>query len=194
MVFVANLPALKDRLRTTQCQDSLEALRHVLTVKTRMIQFKNKNTQGQREGTHSQTIIDHVHNWARNFAKKYHAAREVKYRLVGAGAWEDSFRVLLDRDIRVYLDVGPKRLHGPRRGTREDDELAQAGMEEDWEGSVDGLGELNLLPEVQKKRDGTGKTRKEISWIWQTGRHPVEADKADPPDEHKILQSEWAKS
>lgn len=37
------LPEMEHKLRTAQCHDALEGLRHVLCVKTRMVLFKNKN-------------------------------------------------------------------------------------------------------------------------------------------------------
>jgi hypothetical protein len=110
-----------------------------------MIQFKNKNARGQREGTRSWTLIEHVHSHTYNWTEKYCAAREAKYQLLGGGPWEDSLRVLLDSDIRSYSDAPWKRRWEPRRGTREDDELE--GIEEDVVGVL-GEGGIDLLPEV----------------------------------------------
>jgi len=70
-ICVAGLAAYEEKLRTAQCYDALESLRHVLTIKTRMIQFKNKNLHGQRAGTQLRAVIDRVHERARVAADKY---------------------------------------------------------------------------------------------------------------------------
>lgn len=187
---------LEDKLWTAQCQDSLEGLRNVIRLKTRMVQFKNKQVRGQREGTRSRTLIDRVHNRARGFAEKYRAARQAKLQLVGSGIWEQSLRVLLDSDIRSYSET-PAKQHKGRKGTLEDDALEQE--ERTGEGVVAALSQedeepLDLRPQPREKRDGTGQTRKEISWIWRSTRIASadvgpQADK----DDH-LLRSEWAKS
>ncbi|PPQ85803.1 hypothetical protein CVT26_004590 [Gymnopilus dilepis] len=60
-VCVPNLPLIEEKLRAAQCSDSLESLRRILRIKSRMIQFKNKNICGQRDGTRSRAVIDRVH-------------------------------------------------------------------------------------------------------------------------------------
>ena len=196
VVCHGDLPMLEDKLWTAQCQDSLEGLRNVIRLKTRMVQFKNKQVRGQREGTRSRTLIDRVHNRARGFAEKYRAARQAKLQLVGSGIWEQSLRVLLDSDIRSYSET-PAKQHKGRKGTLEDDALEQE--ERTGEGVVAALSQedeepLDLRPQPREKRDGTGQTRKEISWIWRSTRIASadvgpQADK----DDH-LLRSEWAKS
>ena len=41
------LPEIEERVRTAQCFDALDAVRHMLKIKTRMVKFKNKNVHGQ---------------------------------------------------------------------------------------------------------------------------------------------------
>jgi len=82
------LDVVEDKLRSAQCQDALDGIRHILKIKTRMIAFKNRNIRGQREGTRSRAVIDRVHERARNMAQKYRAARAAKMELVGPGPWE----------------------------------------------------------------------------------------------------------
>lgn len=49
---------------------------------------------------------------------------------------------------------------------------------------------IDLLPQVRERRDGTGETRRMLSWIWTTSSF-----KPSPIDEtDDILRSEWAKS
>lgn len=73
-VCIADLPDIEEQLRTAQCYDALENVRHILKVKSRMVHFKNKNIRGQREGTRSRTVIDCMHNRAKAAAVKYRAA------------------------------------------------------------------------------------------------------------------------
>ncbi|PPR01605.1 hypothetical protein CVT26_013324 [Gymnopilus dilepis] len=180
-VCIEGLPGIEERLRTGQCKDSLEGLRQILRLKSRMVQFKNKNIRGQRDGTRSRAVIDRVHERARAAAAKYRAARQSLYNLRGKGDWEATFQVLDDRDIRSYQD--PDRLR-PRQGRQ--------GIWEDDEVPVDPgppSSELTLFNETRTKRDGTGETRRTISWIWMNVRVK---DTKDEDDE--ILRAEWAKS
>ncbi|PPQ81774.1 hypothetical protein CVT26_010082 [Gymnopilus dilepis] len=175
-----NLTDIEVRLRTGQCKDSLEAVRQVLRLKARMVQFKNKNIRGQRDGTRSRAVINRVHERARAAASKYRAARQALYNLQGPGAWEATFRPLEDCDIRGYQD--PNRLlpRKGRQGVWEDDEsppeVEQAPSE------------FTLFNETRTKRDGTGETRRTISWIWMNSRGPQADDEKD-----EVLRAEWAK-
>ena len=55
------LAQIEARLCSGQCRDALESVRQVLRLKSRMVEFKNKQVRGQREGLHSRTIINRVH-------------------------------------------------------------------------------------------------------------------------------------
>ncbi|KAF9471153.1 hypothetical protein BDN70DRAFT_783782, partial [Pholiota conissans] len=185
-VCIADLPNVEEQLRTAQCRDALDAIRHILRVKSRMVLFKNKNVRGQREGTRSRTIIDRVHERAKAAAAKYRAARRAKMALCGSGDWEEELRPLADGDIRAYQDPNRLRPRTGRRGTLEDDQLA-AVPEADI---MDEHDDINLLRQPRERRDGTGETRRTLSWIWMTSSRS--RDPADETDE--ILRSEWAKS
>ncbi|KAF8057953.1 hypothetical protein FPV67DRAFT_1676638 [Lyophyllum atratum] len=210
-VCSAGLPAMEAKLRVAQCYDALEGIRHVLRLKTRMVQFRNANIRGQRGSTRSRTMIDRVHERARAFAQKYRTAREQNLLLSGAGEWEEMLRPLEDGDIRAYTDPNRLRVGPGRPGTLEDDAptLPQnqegveasdggAGQEDvDMEEEGDSDGELeasnpghgvSLLPEARTRRDGTGATRRELSWIWRM------ASTASNLDDDTLLCSEWAKS
>ncbi|PPQ76700.1 hypothetical protein CVT26_004470 [Gymnopilus dilepis] len=176
------LPEIEDRLRSGQCHDALENVRQVLRLKARMIQFKNKNVRGQREGTRSRAVIDRVHERAKAAASRYRAGRAALLSLRGPGDWTQTLRTLEDRDIRGYQD--PERLQ-PRKG--------RVGI---WEDSIAPTAsgeaeepELSLFNEVRERRDGTGETRRTLSWIWLNARKPHADDEED-----EILRSEWAKS
>ncbi|KDR65407.1 hypothetical protein GALMADRAFT_148720 [Galerina marginata CBS 339.88] len=177
--------AIEERLRDAQCSDSLEKIQRILKVKSRMIYFKNKNLRGQRDGTRSRTVIDRVHEKARHAADRYRSARRGKLALTGPGKWEETFRVLEDGDIRGYQDPNRLRPRVGRRGVLEDEQLAQA-QPEPPESNGEGF---ELFNEQRSRRDGTGETRRTLSWIWQT----VPISDADD-DQDEILRVEWAKS
>ena len=179
------LEEMEDKLQTAQCEDALESIRHILKIKTRMIAFKNRNIHGQRQGTWSRAVIDRVHERARIAAGKYRAARIAKLRLVGTGEWEKALRVLNDADITGYQDANRLRPRQPRRGVLEDvtlEETARMEMEEEGPDTL-------LFPDIRTCRDGTGETRRVLSWIWST---KSVGDGEEGEDD--ILRVEWSKS
>lgn len=171
-------------MRYAQMVDSLNAVRKILKIKARMIQFKNKNLRGQRDGTRSRSVIDRVHERARASAAKYRAAREAYFTLAGEGEWEKRMRVLEDGDIRGYQDANQRRERVGRKGTLEDDQVVVVEVPRQEEGSG-----ISLLNEPRSRRDGTGETRRTLSWIWTVGYTTSAEDESDD-----ILQVEWAKS
>ncbi|KAF8956039.1 hypothetical protein BDZ97DRAFT_1764137 [Flammula alnicola] len=130
------------------CRDSLQKVRRVLKVKSRMIHFKNKNIRGQRDGTRSRAVINRIHMKARNAANRYRAARQAKLALAGPGKWEETLRILEDKDIQAYQDLNPgKSKHG--HGTNKEQEF-------------------ELFNEARRRCNGTGETHRTLSWIWLT--------------------------
>ena len=192
------LAEIEDRIRTAQCHDALDVIRHTLKIKSRMVMFKNKNARGQREGLRSRAVIDRVHERARAHATKYRAAREAKYTLCGGGPWEEVLRVLSDGDVRGYQDKDRLRVRTGRLGTLDDDQVEGAAARRGGEGSTAGAVQdismegdgISLWDQERTKRDGTGETRRTLSWIWTTkSRNASDDDETDD-----ILRSEWAKS
>ncbi|PPQ86897.1 hypothetical protein CVT25_012538 [Psilocybe cyanescens] len=170
-ISTVGLNDIEIRLCHAQMVDSLNSVCQILKVKTRMIQFKNKNIRGQRDSTRSTSVIDRVHERTRLSSAKYRAARVAYLALVGPGDWEATFKKLEDRDIR---GVG-------RHGTLEDGQ----GLEDSvWE-----EGEFMLFNEVRTRRDGTGETRRTLSWIWT-----MPAGQGSEDDQDDILRVEWVKS
>jgi hypothetical protein len=186
------LPEIEERVRTAQCFDALDAVRHVLQIKTRMVEFKNKNARGQREGMRSRTIIDRVHERARRAAEKYRVARTAKFQLSGPGDWENSLQILNDKDVRGYQDPDRMKLRTGHLGTLDDDQVdAQGSATSDTTLEPTPItSEFSLFNEVRHKRDGTGETRRTLSWIW-TAKPPNITDDDENDD---ILRTEWAKS
>ena len=191
-ICVQGLSTAEDKLHTAQCHDSLDSIRHILTIKTRMVQFKNKNIRGQREGTRSRAVIDRVHGRARAAADKYRAARKAKLELAGHGDWELVLQELKDEDIRSYQDPTRLQPRQPRRGILDDEQLASLeerlarGNSNDSNNVQDQLN-FTLFNEQRSRRDGTGETRRKISWIWLNQQLGVGAG-------DDLLRSEWAKS
>ncbi|KAF9472822.1 hypothetical protein BDN70DRAFT_818093, partial [Pholiota conissans] len=183
-IFVAGLAAIEERMRDAQLPDSLENIKKILKIKSRLIAFKNKNIRGQRGGTRSREVIDRVHDRARYSAEKYRDARLAKYALAGPGEWEKAFRVLEDSDIRGYQDPNRLRQRVGRRGVLEDDQLDKL-----QDPTTKVAEEFTLFNEIRKRRDGTGETHRTLSWIWLT---TLSANSEDEKDD--ILRSEWARS
>ena len=124
-----------------------------------MVEFKNKQVRGQREGLHLRTIINRVHERAWALAAKYHAARKAIYDLEGAGEWEEAFKVLEDSDIWGYQDLNRLRPRKGRQGVWED------GQEPEGVPSTENDEGIMLYKEVRSKQDEMGETRCTLSWI-----------------------------
>lgn len=194
---VEGLPEMESKLRTAQCSSSLDGLRHVLRLKTRMVYFKNKNVRGQKEGTRSRAVIDRVHNRAIRLVQKYRVARRAKMELDGPGEWEQVYQELRNDDVRSYAS-GKKRKQPDRRGIWEDGCEPPAPtppglMESDDEDSDVEMEEVGRQTDQQlrkARKKGTGETRKELSWIWMVA--PMDVESSEGANE--ILRSEWTKS
>ncbi|PPR05635.1 hypothetical protein CVT24_002863 [Panaeolus cyanescens] len=183
-----SLSNIEERLRESQCTDSLDMIRHTLKMKSRLIKFKNDNIRGQREGTRSRAIIDRVHEKARAAAAKYRKAREAKLALAGPGNWEKKFQPLLDGDIRGYQDANLLKRGTGRKGIIEDERME---VEEAIPEPPVQTEDFSLLPEERSKRDGTGETRRLMSWIWLQSAKPTDDGKGEGDE---ILMVEWCKS
>jgi hypothetical protein len=189
------LAEIEERIRTAQCFDALEAVRHVLKIKARIVEFKNKNVRGQRDGTRSSSVIDRVHERARQSAEKYRVARAAKLALSGTGDWENALRILFDGDVRGYQDPERLRIRTGRAGTLEDGQVAAEGHDSTSNvtpATTTMTSEFSLFNEVRAKRDGTGETRRTLSWIWTTKPPDLSSEAGDENDD--ILRTEWAKS
>ncbi|KJA13561.1 hypothetical protein HYPSUDRAFT_151472 [Hypholoma sublateritium FD-334 SS-4] len=180
------LSEMEAKFRTAQCDSSLEGLRQSLRVKTRMVYFKNKNVRGQREGTRSRAIIDRVHKRAIRFVQKYRAARKAKFNLEGPGDWERMYRKLRNEDVRGFASGKKKTL--PNR--RAMDIFDEGTDSEESDPDLNDGTEAGPVRTKKKRKNGTGETRKELSWIWQTIR--ISNDEESQDDD--ILRAEWSRS
>ncbi|KAF9471428.1 hypothetical protein BDN70DRAFT_820006, partial [Pholiota conissans] len=180
---VDGLPETEARLRTAQCFDALDSLRRTLRLKTRMVQFKNRNIRGQKQSTRSRALIDRVHQRALASVSKYRAAREALFAISGPGSWEDALLPLLNADVRSYADPERQRDKTGRKGIWED------GMEPASSEVGEDAGEIPSISN-RSRRDGTGRTRQTASWIWRTGQINIGSGEGDDD----VLRSEWARS
>jgi len=185
IVCIQDLPTIEEKLRTAQCHEALDSIRNILKIKSRLVKFKHNNVRGQREGTRSRAIIDRVHERARAAAAKYRTARATKLLLSGSGEWEQELQVLEDADIRAYQDPNKLVKKKGRPGTVEDGQISSNVPARHVEEAAE---EFNLFPDERTRRDGTGETRRTLSWIWLTGTAHGNQD----GDE--VLQIEWCKS
>jgi len=163
----------------------LDSIRRILTIKTHMVQFKNKNLCGQREGTRSRAVIDRVHGRACAAADKYCTARKAKLSLAGPGNWEAALQVLNDSDIHLYQDPNHLQPCQRRGGILEDDQLMS--LQEQQTQDENDQSDFVLFNQERSRRDGTGETRRTISWIWLNRSLGVDAS-------DDVLRSGWAKS
>ncbi|KAF9470371.1 hypothetical protein BDN70DRAFT_780429, partial [Pholiota conissans] len=184
---VEGLLDMEAKLHRAQCLDSLAVLCRTLRLKTRMVQFKNRNVRGQRQGTRSRALIDRVHQRALGSVEQYRAAREALLAISGPGEWENALKPLLNADIRSYVDPEGRRKDGPGRREIWEDGHAPSNLDE---ANVD-LEDIGTFPEERGRREGTGRTKQTMSWIWRVGTVGVGEDGEGDDD---ILRSEWARS
>lgn len=193
MVCCEDVDQIEERLRRARAYDALDSVRHTLRVKTKMVQFKNKNVRGQRLSGKSREVIDRVHDRVKMFVEKYRRSRAGLLLLVGPGEWEKELQIMQQSDVRSYVDVQRMKRGPGRRGTTEE-EPGMEGIVVEEEGRVDDREDCDwqLEGEVRTRRDGTGETRKEQSWIWLT--RAINLRDGTDENENEILRAEWCRS
>lgn len=125
MVCCDQVDLIEERLRKARAYDALDSVHHTLRVKTKMVQFKNKNIRGQWSSGRSREIIDRVHDRVKSFVERYRRSRAALLCLVGPGEWEQELRVMEQEDVRSYVDPETKIAGPGRHGTNEE----EPGME-----------------------------------------------------------------
>jgi hypothetical protein len=190
-VCAPQLPLVESRLRAALCHDTLDEIRYAMRVKSRMIQFKNQNISGQREGIRSRVVIDKVHERVVAAVSKYRMNHRAKRLLDGPGDWEQVLRELRDEDVRSYVDAQRVKAGPGRLGTNEDTLHGDAVVRGRDSSHQAGAG-VRLGPEEEEPQQVTNQTRKELSWIWTTSKSLNIDDDTDADD--RVLKSEWCKS
>ncbi|KAJ3500318.1 hypothetical protein NLJ89_g9854 [Agrocybe chaxingu] len=98
--------------------------------------------------------------------------------LARSGSWEEELRVLANEDICGYQDPDHICKCVGRRGVLEDGQL---DSQADDTLPTTETHDFTLFTEERECRDGTGETRRTLSWIWWTPTH------VDSPDNAKVL-------
>ncbi|GJF00837.1 hypothetical protein PsYK624_171390 [Phanerochaete sordida] len=96
---VAGLADMESRLRDGQLSDSLNKLRVHLHICSCLVRFKDRHVRHQRPNTRACIKIKQNEIKIVTLKKKYRAAWRAKLALVGHGAWERSWKELLDSDV-----------------------------------------------------------------------------------------------
>ncbi|KAI0654576.1 hypothetical protein C8Q70DRAFT_876809, partial [Cubamyces menziesii] len=94
------------RLRMAQMSDALEDIRHLRRILTGISEYMRFNVdgEGQRVTTRFRDLYSRFHAKVKRAAERYRAARAAVTVLDPSGSWTDTFKPLLDSDIR-----GPRR-------------------------------------------------------------------------------------
>jgi hypothetical protein len=105
---------------------------------------------------------------------------------VGPGDWEKDLKTLADADIRGYQDPNQLRKRVGQQGVWEDGATITPSGDDVASESTD----FTLFNEDRTKHDGTGETRRTLSWIWTFAGTGGNSDDGN----NDILRVEWAKS
>ncbi|KAF7343557.1 CxC2 domain-containing protein [Mycena sanguinolenta] len=170
---VPGLAAAEARLRDAQCSESLDQIRHGLTVKKRLQTYKSLNSRRQHQNTRARSLVDNQQRKIDLAAGTYRCARAVRLALVdivGPSGWQK----LEKADLRLP----------------EDEEEAKRRKQRAMKGKRKKAAELNENGEVQGV-PGMGEKSRLISWIWITvGR----GDGVLQKEIHAAVKVEWCKA
>ncbi|KAF8196616.1 hypothetical protein K438DRAFT_1585485 [Mycena galopus ATCC 62051] len=147
---VAELAAAEARLRDVQCSESLDLIRHGLTVKRRLQTYKNINSRRQHANTRSRGILDSHQPKVDVAAATYRHARAARIALAhvaGPSHWQQ----LEKADLRLLEEDEEEKRRKQRAMKGKRKEAAQ----------VNENGEVRGIP-------GLGENTRLISWIWMS--------------------------
>ncbi|EKM48959.1 uncharacterized protein PHACADRAFT_33683 [Phanerochaete carnosa HHB-10118-sp] len=105
---VAGLAPIEDCLREGQMRSALDSLHVQLHVRSRLIAFKARNSQGQRENLRLIQKIEACEAKIKVLVAKYRRAHVAKVALVGPGLWKDEWPLLKDRDVCGLSEMEPQ--------------------------------------------------------------------------------------
>ncbi|KAJ7352104.1 hypothetical protein DFH08DRAFT_805385 [Mycena albidolilacea] len=170
---VPGLATTEARLRDGQCSESLDLIRHGLTVKKRLQTYKKLNVRRQHQNTRSRGLVDNQQRKIDLAAGTYRQAHSARLALAHAAGPSD-WRLLDKGDLQMLEDEEEARKRKQRvmKGKRK--EAAQLDKNGEVQG-VPGMGEKTCL----------------ISWIWfsagQSGGIMQE-------NMHEGVRVEWCKA
>ncbi|KAJ7301216.1 hypothetical protein DFH08DRAFT_978997 [Mycena albidolilacea] len=170
---VPGLATAEARLRDGQCSESLDLIRHGLTVKKRLQTYKKLNARRQHQNTRSRGLVDNQQRKIDLAAGTYRQARSARLALAHAAGPSD-WRLLDKGDLRMLEDEEEARKRKQRAMKGKRKEAAQ----------LDENGEVRGVP-------GMGEKTRLISWIWfsagQSGGIMQE-------NMHEGVRVEWCKA
>ncbi|KAJ7823335.1 hypothetical protein B0H14DRAFT_3088913 [Mycena olivaceomarginata] len=170
---VPGLALAEARLRDGQCSESLETIRHGLTVKKRLQTYKTLNSRHQHQNTRSRSLVDGQQQKIDSAAGTYRRARAARLALVHV-AGECSWHALEKGDLRLPEDEEEAKRRKQRAMKAKPKEAAQVNENGEVRG-VPGMGEKNRL----------------VSWIWY-GAGSTEGAVGEAM--HASVRVEWSKA
>ncbi|KAF7317545.1 hypothetical protein MKEN_00841400 [Mycena kentingensis (nom. inval.)] len=157
--------AVEERLRVSQCENSLSKLRYTLHGKRWLIAHRNANATGQNQTTKSAKLIQRVGTRADRFSWRYRRGHQALGGLAVVHRYPE-LRVLAPEDVQlpedIDIDIDASRklaLAGATRGTR-------------------------------PARNMPSTSRRVMSWIWTA----VGAFHADEQSLHETMRVEWTRA
>ncbi|KAF7366851.1 CxC2 domain-containing protein [Mycena sanguinolenta] len=170
---IIGLGEAEARLRDAQCSESLDLIRHGLTVKKRLQTYKSLNSRRQHQNTRARSLVDTQQRKVDLAAGTYRRARTARLALIdiaGPSGWQK----LEKADLRLP----------------EDEEEAKRRKQRAMKGKQKKAAELNENGEVRGV-PGMGEKTRLISWIWlMVGR----GDGVLGEEVHTAVKVEWCKA
>ncbi|KAJ7062089.1 hypothetical protein C8F01DRAFT_124048, partial [Mycena amicta] len=163
---LVGLPLLEERLRVSQCENSLSQLRFTLHGKRWLIAHRNANLIGQRQTTRSARLLSNVSSRAARFVDRYSRGFSA---LGGLGALHrySQLRELSSDDVRLEEDFDYSDLDASKK-------LATVGV---------GRG-------TRPPRNMPSSSRRVMSWIWTA---PGAFDNEEQ-QLHDTMRVEWCRA
>ncbi|KAL1724984.1 hypothetical protein EV714DRAFT_277963 [Schizophyllum commune] len=151
------LADLEKRLREAQCRTSLDDLRNLLIVKSRLLTYKNLNARNQGPTTRARETLGQNDEKIRRHARKYIAAHAALVKLAGGDSSKVEWHALdMNKDLRCMEDGDDGKGRGKKRAREEVGATDQPARDDQRAGG-----------HIQQCRDATGEGRRTVSWIWK---------------------------
>ncbi|KAJ7016855.1 hypothetical protein C8F04DRAFT_1215328 [Mycena alexandri] len=163
---------VESSLREAEAHDALETLRQGLRVRTMTNRYRLRHATGQRALTRGQGVLRQNNVRIHKAKLRYRYARNALARLRGNGEWEQTLRVLQDKDVRALNE----------RALTEEEEAQRETVHDLRDVEEGGVGTYGMV--------ALGEGRRTLSWIWYTA-------KAEDPSEQELVEAlrvEWCKA
>ncbi|KAF7331973.1 CxC2 domain-containing protein [Mycena kentingensis (nom. inval.)] len=189
----SELVALEKRLRHAQCKDALVRLRSQLTIKSRLLIYKKRQSRHQGANTRARARIARNESKIKGHSDAYQAAWSALGVLEGSSHAWPQLRACDIRGMEEPDELSKREAQKRRdieRQARRREEMGELGVpidESDDSGEEDdGVMDVDA---ARKKKQGTGESKRTISWIWTlAGNSGTDAALEDG------LRMEWAKA